>query len=320
MPQQLIPPATTSNSNLESSPAAATDALRRLSRSPHPYHRRGSLLTPPVGASGTTTPTVQSPLRSSKLTDDEEIVESHAPRPYSLPGGSPRSTDEDSGTEADDEHFLKGLPAPRSRPHKGLRGSDGNLSGSPSPRLSPTILKEEGRRLGWIQKDAIIEPKSNTQDVLKAAEKFRRKRGAELRRRVTEVVLLGFVGGVVLSGDDARAVIMRWRYGMDYHSSTMRLNSTNYSRTHNHAHHHCHFDSTVSLKTCHVLVFWNIVRKVAIHCTPCIFRPSTTTLPTSSHNICLFLTHFIKSRLISSQYHIKYRNFTRGASTIIWYW
>ena len=39
----------------------------------------------------------------------------------------------DSGTEADDEHFLKGLPAPRSKLHKGLRGMNEVLSGVSTP-------------------------------------------------------------------------------------------------------------------------------------------------------------------------------------------
>jgi len=137
-------------------------------------------------------------------------------RLYSLHGGSPRSTDDDSGTEADDEHFLKGLPAPRSRPHKGLRNNDGTLSGTSSPRLSPTILREDGRRLGWVEKRDIIETKSKAQDGLWASEKFRRKRSAELRRRVAEVLLLGFVGGLVLSGSEVRVVVMQWRYGMAF--------------------------------------------------------------------------------------------------------
>ncbi|KAI1328762.1 hypothetical protein F5Y16DRAFT_367850 [Xylariaceae sp. FL0255] len=102
------------------------DSVRLLSRSPHPYHRQRSDLLEPTSR-------------------------------YLLRERTPTS---DSGTEADDEHFLKGLPAPR-RLHKGLR----THSGLATPLLTPPILpvqdekakaKEIARRLTEVSLLAVL--------------------------------------------------------------------------------------------------------------------------------------------------------------------
>ena len=128
------------------------DGLRLLSRSPHPYHRQRFELAHPSERFNANLPPTQSTPRSAQNTDDEG---KESPKFLSRIDREP--TNSDSGTEADDEHFLKGLPAPRLRPHKGLRDVDGNISSSPSPLLSPAIL-EEGvlKALGDTRQNAEI--------------------------------------------------------------------------------------------------------------------------------------------------------------------
>ncbi|KAL7945605.1 phosphatidate cytidylyltransferase [Trichoderma barbatum] len=110
------------------------DVLRALNRSPHPYHHQSSELPYPsdhLVSRGEAT-------ASSKLGND-----SSQPSLSGLPTFSKESTPaSDSGTDADDEHFLKGLPPPKLRPHKGLRGRNEVLSGASTPLLSPAVLQE----------------------------------------------------------------------------------------------------------------------------------------------------------------------------------
>jgi hypothetical protein len=184
---------------------------RGLSRSPHPYHRQRAELPHASLRPSATFPTSPSPLRSRQNTDDELSGEGH--EIYFKDFRSARSTESDSGTEADDEHFLKGLPAPKWRPHKGLRGGDGTISGSSSPLVSPAILNEErGRVSDYLKKDATSTSRAS-EEVRKAAEKFRWKRRAELGRRFTEVALLILVGAIVMSGRDVALEVRAWKKG-----------------------------------------------------------------------------------------------------------
>ncbi|CAK7203507.1 dolichol kinase [Sporothrix eucalyptigena] len=137
------------------------DGLRLLTRSPHPYHHRNtdllhaadriaSLAHPPTSS------TTQPRTRPSPL----NLPHSTTPIPTSTSAMSLSSITSgffskdsgpgsDSGTEADDEHFLKGLPAPRSKPHKGLRGMNEVLSGISTPLrpiLSPARSDGENDR------------------------------------------------------------------------------------------------------------------------------------------------------------------------------
>ncbi len=209
MPEQLKP------ASLQQSHAQnlREDALRRLSRSPHPYHRQQFEL--PYGSerfnanlNGVTPPT-KSPLPSTQVTDDERPA-----GPRRLSENYKESTNSDSGTEADDEHFLKGLPAPKLRPHKGLRGSN-SPSGSPSPLLSPAILDDDSSRSQGFLRQKIIQPiPLNEEDIRKAAEKFRRKRRSEIVRRSIETGILFFVGLILCLDSQVRNVIYLWRRGL----------------------------------------------------------------------------------------------------------
>ena len=150
------------------------DSLRVLSRSPHPYHRHSLELHEPSDR------LVHRPGRRIP-------VDNAASEPFPSLGSLVNSTTaSDSGTEADDEHFLKGLPAPKARLHKGLRGQNEPLSGSSTPLLSPAVMEEEGRkRASGI----------NQGDKRAISERIRRRR--ELVRRLAEMLLLGFQGGMI---------------------------------------------------------------------------------------------------------------------------
>jgi hypothetical protein len=203
MPEQLNPPPP-QQSHAQS---LREDAVRRLSRSPHPYHRQQFELPHGSERFSTNAPPTQSPLRSSRNTDDEEQEESRfGSRTYR------ESTNSDSGTEADDEHFLKGLPAPKLRPHKGLRG--GEPSGTPSPLLSPAILDEDALRApGYLRRTTLPSIILNDEEARKAAEKYRQKRRVEVVRRTTEAALLVFVGGVLSLDSRVRQLLRLWSPG-----------------------------------------------------------------------------------------------------------
>ncbi|KAI3323301.1 hypothetical protein HD806DRAFT_107741 [Xylariaceae sp. AK1471] len=146
--------------------------LRVLSRSPHPYHRQASELLEPFSS-------------------------------YPLIRESPLHTD--SGTEADDEHFLKGLPAPR-RLHKGLRGHHEASSGASTPFLAPAaLLDEQNRRISFgAKKDA-----SRNQPSRAAPDRWRRRRAKELVRRSTELLIIGVLGLSVCANAQVRPILHR---------------------------------------------------------------------------------------------------------------
>jgi hypothetical protein len=52
------------------------------------------------------------------------------------------------------------------------------------------------------------------EDTLVTAEKFRRVRRAEIRRRVAEFILLAVAGAIVVSNDRVREVLRGWRRGL----------------------------------------------------------------------------------------------------------
>ncbi|KAG0645369.1 Dolichol kinase sec59 [Hyphodiscus hymeniophilus] len=182
------------------------DSVRRLSRSPHPYHRQQFEIPHASERFITNAPPTQSPLRSAHNTDDEEQEISRlASEGYREPANS------DSGTEADDEHFLKGLPAPKLRPHKGLRGAEGAWSSTPSPLLSPAILDGDIQKIPtdprWMTKPTALKE----EDIRKAAERYRHKRRVEIARRATEATILVFVGAILGLNRDVRQVLKLWK-------------------------------------------------------------------------------------------------------------
>lgn len=195
------------------------DALRALSRSPHPYHRHNPELRRARHNLSSASSRDQSPRPTSSSDGygiDGRIL--HSEDLYR------HSTDSDSGTEADDEHFLLGLPAPRSRPRKGLRGLERSSSSSPSPALSAIDLQQAARQQEYIS-DALKTLKNEEEQRGREAwEKFRATRKTEVLRRVLEVVLLLGLGQIVYSGN-GRVTASLWKKGMS--KTTYNLADTN---------------------------------------------------------------------------------------------
>lgn len=176
MPEHLDPP--------------PQDALRLLSRSPHPYHRQHSELLEPSDRLTYAT------LGRDRL--NAQSISSSVSREI-----TPSS---DSGTEADDEHFLKGLPAPR-RSRKGLRGRNEVLSGTSTPIPSPAVLEEEGRRISYnMKKEESIGKRPQS-----PADRARRRK--EIVRRSTELLLIGFLGVVICTNAHVQPILRRWNRG-----------------------------------------------------------------------------------------------------------
>ncbi|KAK4104880.1 hypothetical protein N658DRAFT_419428 [Parathielavia hyrcaniae] len=170
------------------------DGLRSLSRSPHPYHRLNSELLEPADR------IAYWPANQGRGTVEASGAES----PHSLPSfarDSPIASE--SGTEADDEHLLKGLPAPRTRSHKGLRGTNERLSGASTPLSSPPMLEEEGHNTPLTSGHGGYEHYRRG-----VAEAVRRRK--ELVRRLTEVVLLLWQGVMVASNAEVRPFLRQY--------------------------------------------------------------------------------------------------------------
>ncbi|GAP89071.1 putative phosphatidate cytidylyltransferase [Rosellinia necatrix] len=163
-------------------PPDLDDNLRLLSRSPHPYHHRTSEL----------------------LNPSSSYVVGRTPPPPT-----------DSGTEADDEHFLKGLPAP-GRLHKGVRGRHDISSGASTPFLAPyTPPDEEIRRV------ASLGAKRNTswdQTSSAGTDRWRQKKVREAIRRCTELLIICALGLFVYSNVEVRPILQmsgsELRYGL----------------------------------------------------------------------------------------------------------
>ncbi|OBT93988.1 hypothetical protein VE01_07113 [Pseudogymnoascus verrucosus] len=191
------------------------EVLRALSRSPHPYHRHNPELRRARHNLSTTSSRDQSPRPTSSpesFVVDGPIL--HSEDLYR------HSTDSDSGTEADDEHFLLGLPAPRSRPRKGLRGLERSSSTSPSPALSVVDLQQASRQQEYIS-DALKTLKNEEERRSREAwEKFRATRKTEVLRRVLEVVLLLGLGQIVYSGN-GRVTASLWKNEFTYQAAIM---------------------------------------------------------------------------------------------------
>ncbi|KAH8600950.1 hypothetical protein B0O99DRAFT_502922 [Bisporella sp. PMI_857] len=183
------------------------DAGRRLSRSPHPYHRQQYEL--PYSSERFSINAPQ-PTSSSKAIGKSNDENREHGRPNSAGYREPIGSD--SGTEADDEHFLKGLPAPKLRPHKGLRGEDGSLSSSPSPLMSPGLAEEDSKRSRGLWRKAtaaIIALKDDEEH--KSVIRIQQKRLAEIVRRTTEGAILLFVGGILCFNSDVKQLLLQWK-------------------------------------------------------------------------------------------------------------
>jgi hypothetical protein len=172
----------------------------RLSRSPHPYHRK-----------------------SQKLIDSENLPPKQ--ENSSDQSRTPKSSS-DSGTDADDEStgFLKRLPAPPARPRKGLRTAAGSVrSGDTAPWLK--------RRPAWSPfvrtSSRATSGRSSSEDSLSSPEKSReirhRQRRIGVLRRLCESALLLSVGAIVLLRKESRQLILVWNLGGELCVLCLRL-------------------------------------------------------------------------------------------------
>lgn len=198
MPKNLRPPGAASDSPSDGSNIREreheNDALRLLSRTPQPYHHQNSDKFALSPSSST----------SYAQHDGDGSVQS----PTAFPDISREQTPSScSGTEADDEHFLKGLPAPRQRLHKGLRGRNEVLSGTSTPIPSPAILEEEGRGIPPNLK------KGAPGKGLRVGVDGLRRRRKEIIRRLFELVIVGSIGVIVQANTDVKPILRKWNKG-----------------------------------------------------------------------------------------------------------
>ena len=168
---------------------ALSDRPQRLSRSPHPYHRRGPSFECGDGNAflSASAPQAAAIAATPSLSEENpEYFDADHRKRRKL-----RESPSDSGTEADDEKgaILLGLPAPPVRPRKGLKDSKETAS----PLLTPSYLDDDSRKAAWeaqTRRRASLQNHSVDEETVKIREKFTRRRRAELIRRVTETLLL----------------------------------------------------------------------------------------------------------------------------------
>lgn len=202
-----------------------TDALRLLNRSPHPYHRRRQQLREPTAGSNpsSTTSSDYENNDSNNNGDNAKMSKRQRAAPTSYPSQAASRSMSESGTEADDEGygFVKALPAPFIRPHKGLRDVKDADAANDSGLLTPSVLEEEGRRLSaapgyYSQRRGKVGVEDETVEderVKRERERFVKRRRAEMLRRGCEVMLLAAIGAVVLRGAMARKSLDAWSRG-----------------------------------------------------------------------------------------------------------
>ncbi|KAM0276464.1 hypothetical protein ACHAQH_006729 [Verticillium albo-atrum] len=172
------------------------DELRALNRTPHPYHHLSAEL--PHAAHRFVYPDT-SPTSAPSPARSEDSSEPSSPFPSFTKESTPLS---DSGTEADDEHFLKGLPAPRIQSHKGLRGRNELISGTSSPLPSPAYFEDLSShgKLG--------EGKFDTEISFWEDRNYRRTK--EFIRRTLEFIIAGMLFGILWTNDTVRPILTQW--------------------------------------------------------------------------------------------------------------
>lgn len=166
--------------------------LRTLSRSPHPYLRHKWEILDPADSFIPRASSI--PTHTPGDARDQLI-----PSPAFTKDSTPNT---DSGTEADDEIFVKRLPAPRARLHKGLRGRPEPPSGVATPLLTPSLPDGDlGTSRGKERK---------TEDEKRhRAERARRRK--EIIRRTTEVLILSGLGRLVISNPTVSPIVASHR-------------------------------------------------------------------------------------------------------------
>ncbi|KAF2033831.1 hypothetical protein EK21DRAFT_57861 [Setomelanomma holmii] len=196
MSQEPEPP----DAQLDVPTSSEIESLELFRRSPHPYLRHKDEIRKP-------SPDRLTPLRTISDADGKKRRKT----------SSQSQTPSESGTEADDEgySFVKALPPPPLRPHKGLRDTRGTGQEG-SPLLTPTQIDDEGRKFSDDyftdkQRKSRKGESTVTEDEARAArQKYLKRRRNELIRRSTETALLAGIGFLAVSGCDCWAKLLGW--------------------------------------------------------------------------------------------------------------
>lgn len=204
-----------STTNLGGEPADGdgSTSLRSLTRSPHPYSRQSFELPHPADRL-ILRPSPTSSSRASNSNRLRKLLASPFPDFYASPAAS------DSGTEADDEHFLRGLPAPRPRLHKGVRGRheppsssfSSSSSSSAASALSTPVCPSPGLPGLAIALNIAL----NVAPPADAEPTARRIR--MVLRRTTETTLLAILTAIVVTNPNVRPLLADWGPGIAHHS------------------------------------------------------------------------------------------------------
>lgn len=288
MPKHLAPttaPPSSTTTTQQPQPHAKTlreNATRRLSRSPHPYHRLKSELPHPFER-------VTASASSSCLHSTAQQHDDDDERQGGLKGAYKDSTGSESGTEADDEHFLKGLPAPKPRLHKGLRGEDGTVSSSPSPRLSPVEHSFSGVRSPIsLRKQKSAVGVESEEERAAAKEKYRQKRRIEVVRRSAEAGLLIIALVLMCLDSGVRRLLWHWKKGIPQHFCKLR--NANMCRTTGAIHNDSCSDSSIPSAFITKYPSFKSVERTILDSTACCVRSGSTALPTTTYSYCQLIT------------------------------
>jgi hypothetical protein len=196
-------------------PADMDEELELFRRSPHPYLRHKDEIRK---ESPNRTSSSSSPSRTPPESTDPTISDEDARKRRKTASQSPS----ESGTEADDEGytFVKALPAPPLRSHKGLRDARAiGIEEWTSPPLTPTQIDDEGRKFsddylsgtktGRRRGDAY----QTDEEALAARQKYLQRRRNELVRRTTETALLAGIGLLAVQGCSCWDKLLKWHRG-----------------------------------------------------------------------------------------------------------
>lgn len=206
-----------SNAQLDAPTTSEIETLELFRRSPHPYLRHKDEIRKPSPDRSQFRSASRNPTYPINGTISGAGRRKHRETPSQSQSQSPS----ESGTEADDEgySFVKALPPPPLRPHKGLREQEGSGQGAQSPLLTPTQIDDEGRKFSEEYFNSNKKGKrkgdvSYTDDEAQAArQKYRKRRRMELIRRATEVSLLTVIGILTVSGCGCWGEILGWHRG-----------------------------------------------------------------------------------------------------------
>lgn len=187
------------NNTLSPNPPDAQEhaRLRSLNRTPKPYHH----LSPELPYASDRF-TVRD--RPDQTPPDSENNGHHQPNGFAK-DSSPAS---ESGTEADDEHFLKGLPAPKTKAHKGLRGFEDLLSRASTPLPSPPVCDKDGADY-YLKKP---QPPRQAPERKRLLDILRRNKN--LVQRATEAAIVASLGCMVRFNEQVKPLMEDWGKGM----------------------------------------------------------------------------------------------------------